>query len=86
MVSACSMIVTLSTRSQIPAVSIANSSTNPGLMPVPNMDEPPSSQAWTMRSRSGPRFLPVMKAAVLTTLTPASRMRTSSSTSCHMGL
>ena len=33
--------------------------------------EPPGSHAWTMRSRPAPRLPPVMKAAVVTTLTPA---------------
>ena len=87
MVSDASSIVILSMRSQMPAVAMPSSSTKPGLMPVPNIVEPPRSHASTMRSTVGAEFrLPLMNAAVLTTLTPASRMRTSSSTSGHIGL
>ncbi len=86
MVSAVSVTMTLSTRLQIPAMVTATSSANPGLMPVPKRDEPPRVQASTRRSRSAPKFVPVMKAAVATTLTPASRIRTSSSTDGHIGL
>jgi hypothetical protein len=85
-VSADSAIVTLSTRSQMLAVTMASSSAKPGLMPLPNIDEPPRSQASMMRSRSAPSPCPLMNAAVLTTLTPASRMRTSSSVFDDMGL
>ena len=45
MVSDASLTVILSIRSQMPAVAMAISSTKPGLMPVPNIDEPPCSQA-----------------------------------------
>ena len=79
-------MVTLSMRSQMLAVAMPISSTNPGLMPVPNMDEPPRSQASAMRSWSAGLRFPLMNAAVLTTLTPASRMRTTSSVSGHIGL
>ena len=51
--------VTLSTRLQMPATVMASSSTNPGLMPVPNSDEPPRSHASTRRSRSGAEPAPV---------------------------
>ena len=85
-VSASSTTVTLSIRSQTVAATMARSSTKPGLTPLPNIDEPPRSHASTMRSRSAPSPLPLMNAAVLTTLTPASRIRTSSSTSGHIGV
>ena len=65
---------------------MASTSTKPGLTPLPNIEDPPRSHAWTMRSRSAPSPLPLMNAAVLTTLTPASRIRTSSSTSDHIGV
>jgi hypothetical protein len=78
--------VTLSTRLQMPAIVSATSSAKPGLTPVPMRDAPPRSQASTSRSRSAPSRLPVMNAAVDTTSTPASRMRTSSSTEGHIGL
>jgi hypothetical protein len=81
-----SAIVSLSIRSQMPAAAMPMSSTKPGLIPVPNIDDPPRSQASRMRSRSAGLPRPLMKAAVLTTSTPASRMRTSSSVSGHMGL
>ena len=71
MVSAASLTVTLSTRSQMLVDTIASSSAKPGLTPEPNMVEPPRSHASTIRSRSGPRLCPVMNAAVDTTLTPA---------------
>jgi hypothetical protein len=61
-------------------------STKPGLMPVPNIDVPPRRQASVMRSPSPPGRCPLMNAAVLTTFTPASRTRTSSSVSGHIGL
>ena len=86
MVSAASLTVTLSTRSQMVADTMASSSAKPGLMPEPNMVEPPRSQASTIRSRPGPRLSPVMNAADDTTFTPAVRMRTSSSVSLHIGL
>ena len=41
-VSDASSMVTLSMRSQMLAVAMPTSSTNPGLMPVPNIDEPPA--------------------------------------------
>ena len=68
------------------AATIASSSAKPGLMPVPNSVDPPRSHASAIRSRSAPRLRPVMNDAVATTFTPASRMRTSSSTSGHIGL
>ena len=86
MVSAASLTVILSTRSQIVAATMASSSAKPGLMPEPNIVEPPCSHASTIRSRPAPRLCPVMNAAVETTFTPADRMRTSSSTSIHIGL
>ena len=86
MVSDPSSMVILSIRSQMPAVAMPISSTKPGLMPVPNIEDPPRLQASTMRSRPAPRPRPLMNAAVLTTLTPASRIRTNSSTSGHIGL
>ena len=85
-VSASSTTVTLSIRSQTLAATMARTSTKPGLTPLPNIEEPPRSHASTMRSRSAPSPLPLMNAAVLTTLTPASRIRTSSSTSDHIGV
>ena len=84
--SAASSIVILSTRSQMVAVAMEISSTKPGLMPEPNMETPPRLHASRIRSRSAGLPRPLMKAAVLTTLTPASRIRTSSSGSGHMGL
>ena len=86
MVSAVSATTTLSIREQMPAIVTATSSAKPGLTPVPNSEDPPRSQASTSRSRSGPKLAPVMNAAVATTLTPAARIRTSSSTDGHMGL
>ena len=71
---------------QMVADTMASSSANPGLMPVPNMVEPPRRHASTIRSRSAPRLCPVMKAAVATTFTPADRMGSSSPTSSHIGL
>jgi len=85
-VSAASLIVTLSTRSQTIVDTTANSSAKPGLTPDPNMVAPPRRHASAIRSRSGPRLRPVMKDAVATTFTPADRMRTSSSGSTHIGL
>ena len=84
--SADSSTETESTRSQIPAETMARRSANPGLMPLPKTDTPPCSHAATMRSRPSPREWPVMNAAVDTMLTPASRMRTISPTSGHLGL
>ena len=53
-VSKDSTMDTRSTRSDIPAVMIANSWMKPGLSPLPKIVEPPSSQASTMRSRPSP--------------------------------
>ena len=64
------MTVTLSTRSQIVADTMANNSAKPGLMPVPNIVEPPRRHASVIRSRPAPRLWPVMNAAVATTFTP----------------
>ncbi|CDO89136.1 hypothetical protein BN973_03507 [Mycobacterium triplex] len=75
-----------STRSEIPAVTIAKSWMNPGLMPLPKMVEPPRAHAWTIRSRSLPSWCPVMNSDVVTTLIPASRMRVTSSTLANIGL
>ena len=83
---AASLTVTLSIRSQTPATTMPSSSANPGLTPVPKSDERPRSHASTSRLRSGPSRRPLMNAAVETTLTPASRIRTSSSIDGHMGL
>jgi len=66
-VSEPSSIVILSMRSQILAVAIPTSSTNPGLTPVPKIAELPSSQAARMRTRSAGLALPLMNAAVVTT-------------------
>ena len=85
-VSDASSIVILSMRSQMPAVAMPISSIQPGLMPVPKMVEPPASQASAMRWRSAGFPLPSTNAAVLTTSTPAARMRTTSSTAGHIGL
>ena len=63
-----------------------SSSANPGLTPVPKSDEPPRSHASANRLRSGPSRRPLMNAAVVTTLTPARRIRTSSSIEGHIGL
>ena len=79
-------IVTLSTRSQAVAATIASSSAKPGLTPEPNIVDPPLLQASSMRARPAPRLWPVMNDAEATTLTPADRIRTSSSTSIHIGL
>ena len=84
--SAVSVTVTLSMRSHAPALTRARRSANPGLIPDPNTEAPPRSQASAMRRRPSPREWPVMNAAVLTMLLPASRMRTMSSTSTHIGL
>ena len=86
MVSAASLTVTLSTRLHTIAETMASSSAKPGLTPDPNIVEPPFSQASMIRSRPSPRFFPVMNDAVVTTLTPADRMRTNSSTLIHIGL
>lgn len=86
MVSAASLTVTLSIRLHTIADTMASSSAKPGLTPEPKMVEPPCWQACRIRSRPSPRFPPVMNDAVVTTLTPADRMRTSSSTSIHIGL
>ena len=79
-------MMTLSTRSQAVAATIASRSANPGLTPEPNIVEPPCLQASSIRSRPSPRLPPVMKDAEVTTFTPADRIRTSSSTSIHIGL
>jgi hypothetical protein len=68
------------------AVAIPTSSTKPGLIPVPKIVDPPSSHAVRMRKRSAGLPLPLTNAAVVTTLTPASRMRTISSVLGHIGL
>ena len=86
MESADSSIVTESTRSQIPPARMASMLAKPGLMPLPKIDTPPRSHAAISRSRPSPSEWPVMNAAVLTTLMPASRIRTISSTSGHFGL
>ncbi len=86
MVSEPSSIVILSMRSQTLAVAMPMSSTKPGLMPVPKIVAPPCSQAPRMRSRSAGLPRPLMNAAVVTTLTPAARMRTTSSVLGHIGL
>ncbi|CNI76428.1 Uncharacterised protein [Mycobacterium tuberculosis] len=86
MVSAASLTVTLSTRLHTMLDTMASNSAKPGLTPDPKIVEPPFSQASMIRSRPSPRLCPVMKDAVVTTLTPADRMRTSSSTSIHIGL
>ena len=79
-------MVTLSTRSQPVAATIASRSAKPGLTPEPNIVEPPCLHASSIRSRPSPRLWPVMNDAEATTFTPADRMRTSSSTSIHIGL
>ena len=84
--SAASVMVILSTRSQTLAEAMAMRSAKPGLMPEPKTVVPPRSHASRMRWRPSPREWPVMKAAVLTMFTPASRIRTISSTSTHIGL
>ena len=86
MVSAASLTVTLSIRLHTIADTMANSSAKPGLTPDPKIVEPPFSQASNSRSRPSPRLCPVMKDAVVTTLTPADRIWTASSTSNHIGL
>ena len=80
------MTVILSTRSQMPAATTDSWLTYPGLMPDPNIVEPPAAQAAAILSRPAPWLWPVMNDAVATTLTPAERIRTSSSTSIHIGL
>ena len=86
MVSAASLTVILSTRSQMPAATMDSWLTYPGLMPEPNIVEPPCLQAAAILSRPSPWLCPVMKEAVATTFTPADRILTSSSTSIHIGL
>ena len=86
MVSADSAIVILSIRSHAVPATIASSSAKPGLTPEPNSVDPPRWHASASRSRSAPKLCPVMNEADATTLIPASRMRTSSSTSIHIGL
>ncbi len=86
MVSAASLTITLSIRLHTIADTMANSSANPGLTPDTKIVEPPWRQAARIRSRPAPRLCPVMNAAVVTTFTPADKMRTSSSTSIHIGL
>jgi hypothetical protein len=85
-VSDASAMVTLSTRSQPVVATIASSSAKPGLTPEPNIVEPPCLHASSIRSRPAPRLCPVMNDAEDTTFTPADRIRTSSSTSIHIGL
>lgn len=86
MVSAASLTLTLSIRLHTIADTMASSSAKPGLTPDPNIVEPPFSQASRIRSRPAPRFCPLMKDAVVTTLTPADRIWTNSSTLIHIGL
>ena len=86
MESADSSTETESTRSQMPADTMISRSANPGLMPLPKIDAPPRSHASMMRARPSPSEWPVMNAAVITMLMPASRIRTISSTSGHFGL
>ena len=79
-------MVTLSMRSHAVPATMASSSANPGLTPEPNSVAPPRWHASASLSRPSPRLPPVMNDAEATTFTPASRMRTSSSTSIHIGL
>ncbi len=65
---------------------MASSSAKPGLTPEPNNVDPPRWHASAILSRPSPRLCPVMNEADATTFTPAYRMRTSSSTSIHIGL
>lgn len=59
----------------------------PGCAPLPKMLELPFSQAFRMRSRSsGVCLPPVIQAALVQTLTPASSSRASSSMFGHSGL
>ena len=78
--------MTLSTLAQPLAATMASNSAKPGLTPEPNSVDPPRWHASSSLSRPSPRLCPVMKDADDTTFTPASRMRTSSSTSIHIGL
>ena len=80
-----SSTVILSTRSQMPADTSARRLAKPGFMPEPKSELPPRSHASRRRRRPSPSAWPVMNAAVADTFTPASRMRTSSSTSGHFG-
>ena len=75
-----------STRSEMPAVTIANSWMNPGLMPLPKIVAVPRSHASATRDLPSPRRVPLMNSEVVTTLMPAPRMRTISSTSANIGL
>lgn len=86
MVSADSVMVILSIRSHAVAATMASSSAKPGLTPEPNRVEPPLRHASSSRARSAPRLPPVMNDAEVTTLTPADRISTSSSTLIHIGL
>lgn len=75
-----------STRSEIPAATIANSCMKPGLSPLPKIVEPPRRQASSMRARPDPSRWPVMNSDVVTTLMPAPRSLSNSSTFANIGL
>jgi hypothetical protein len=79
-------MVMASMRSQMFADATPRRSAKPGFMPEPKIELCPRSQASRILSRSAPNASPVMNAAVVTTLTPASRIATSSSKSGHFGL
>ena len=53
-----SAMVTLSTRAQPVAATMASSSAKPGLTPEPNIDEPPCLHASSIRSRPAPEVVP----------------------------
>ena len=79
-------MVTLSTRAQPLAATMASSSANPGLTPGTEHRRAALLARLFDPVAAGARLCPVMNDADDTTFTPADRMRTSSSTSIHIGL
>ena len=82
-----SVIVIVSTTSQAPESTIPTMLVMPGWAPLPKIVLRPCSQAFSTRARSSADcFPPVIHAALVQTLTPASSSRTSSSMLGHNGL
>ena len=84
--SADSSTETESTRSQSPADTMIEHVGEPGVDAAAEDRAPPRAHAVDDAVRPSPSEWPVMNAAVDTMLTPASRIRTISSTSGHFGL
>ena len=81
------MIRISSTRSHDPLSTMPTMLVIPGCAPLPKIDVPPRSQAFSIRSRSSDDcFPPVIQAALEHTFTPASSSAQSSSMLGHSGL